>query len=113
MITIVTNPKNRELLEQAVAQVPAIIELIGVRFRFDEHLPARRIRQTFTPPTSRFVEYGPEDETWLQWAGLGIWTTVDEGPLFYSIDESLCGVRIFDRVDHRIVEPRYFAQRGF
>jgi hypothetical protein len=54
---------------------------------WDSTMPIRKIREVWHPPDDRFVEYGPEDETWCRWAGIGTIEQVDEGPLYYFVDD--------------------------
>lgn len=61
----------------------------GIEILEDSMIPERNIEEMWEPPQpSRFVTYGPEDESWMRPLGLGTVKQIDVGPLFVEMREA-------------------------
>lgn len=82
---IVTHPNNKRFLDSLPkAEAGGFGDcLYGEQVVFDRHMQERRTHQKWHPPLDRFVEYGPEDESWCRFFGMGSLETIDDGPAFY------------------------------
>ncbi len=98
MKRLISHPENREYLLQRFGEDPILgasgVSLfdfpIGIEVQWNADMAPRRIREVWHAPTGdRFTEYGPEDEAWARPLGLGRIEAIDEGPLFYLIDDFL------------------------
>lgn len=87
---IVTHPNNLNLFEKVAfsGQPRGSFVADGIKIITNEHVAERRISERWVPPTEAFTEYGPEDEEWMRPLGLGTVEYIDEGPLFYEMDQS-------------------------
>lgn len=54
----------------------------GLIFELDLGLPKRKYNRKYIFPEERFVEYGPEDVNFLNFAGLLKEEVVDSGPFY-------------------------------
>lgn len=99
---IYTHPNNLKLLKDAtlpndvtiVAKVSKEVYpsdlFAGEKVQTSKYLPERRVIEKWHPPPSdRFVEYECSDEEWMRPLGLGRIEYIDDGPLFYYINERL------------------------
>lgn len=98
---IVTHPNNMGYLSslQIGDGEENFHRICGIEIHEDSFMPERSIQEVWEPPqTSRFVTYGPEDESWMRPIGLGTVKQVDIGPLFIEMQ---------DKVDHLVMEMLY------
>lgn len=66
MVTIYTHPKNKALLKHELAlKDPAVLSEIKVVS--NEYMSERVTHYDwYPPPSTKFCEYGPEDEDWMR-----------------------------------------------
>lgn len=116
MKRILTHPDNVHLIRGAVERD---IGRLGYKIQTDSCMPKYGPNKRIKLPDGRFVDrdafslkcgcvtYGPEDLTWLMWAGV-----IEERlePLYYIIDEPLSyasiAFRAFSMYSPATVEPR-------
>jgi len=99
---IYTHPNNLKLLKDAT--LPDDVTIVakaskeiypsdlfaGEKVQTNKYLPERRVIEKWHPPPSeRFIEYEYSDEEWLRPLWIGLVEQIDDGPLFYYVNEKL------------------------
>lgn len=100
---LMTHPDNRAELEAAFSKpwrgffgYEPLFSIGGIPLEYNSHMERRQVKETWHPPTDRFVEYGQEDEAWMRFFGLGRIECEDVGPLIV-----------------KRVRPLFFSDYGF
>lgn len=94
-MVIITHPDNEDQINEIIGHFnrnnPGSSGLFNVPFSvtYNPHIPSRNIEYQWEPPEGdRFCEYGSEDEEWMRPLNIGNLRPIDNGPLFYMMDES-------------------------